>query len=200
MVLPTDPRQMELSSRLSALLDRRDFESDPRRGDLEAMARLAASNQPAFDRDFFAPGHFTASAFVLSPDRESLLLIFHKKLRMWLQPGGHIEPEDHDLVAAARREVEEETGLRELDVEYSYFDFDVHRIPAHGDAPEHLHHDVRCLFASSALAVTANHEVADARWFSLRAVCEHGEHLADGFGTDESVRRVARRLIGMRSR
>ena len=52
---------------------------------------------------------FTVATFVVL-DR-TVLLLFHRKLQMWLPPGGHIE--QHELPdAAALREVEEETGVR----------------------------------------------------------------------------------------
>ena len=51
---------------------------------------------------------FVATAFVV--DGDSTLLLYHKKLQMWLPPGGHIDPgETPD--EAVRREVREETGL-----------------------------------------------------------------------------------------
>lgn len=52
--------------------------------------------------------HFTASAVVLHPSRE-ILLLKHKKLGVWLGPGGHIENETPD--DCVLREVKEETGL-----------------------------------------------------------------------------------------
>jgi 8-oxo-dGTP diphosphatase len=52
--------------------------------------------------------HFTASAVVL--DGDQVLLVHHRKLGVWLQPGGHIEPNE-DPVQAVRREVREEVGL-----------------------------------------------------------------------------------------
>ena len=83
-----------------------------------------------FARDHFVPGHVTASAFVWSPDRGSVLLIHHGKLHRWLQPGGHVEPGDLDVIAAARREVAEEVGLDDVDiVGAGLFDVDVHIIP-----------------------------------------------------------------------
>lgn len=52
---------------------------------------------------------WTASVLVLRPDRRVLLLL-HRKLGVWLGPGGHVEPgEGPD--EAALREVMEETGL-----------------------------------------------------------------------------------------
>jgi 8-oxo-dGTP pyrophosphatase MutT (NUDIX family) len=121
-------------------------------------------------------------------------LVFHKKLKMWLQPGGHIEPRDGNLVETARREVREETGLEGLELEEPLFDIDVHRIPAWGQTPAHLHHDVRCLMRAPHLDVRAGDDVSDARWFDLQMVASSNHHLADGFGTDGSVRRIAARL------
>lgn len=52
--------------------------------------------------------HFTVAVFVAHNGK--ILLHFHRKLRMWLPPGGHIEkdelPDD-----AAMREVREEAGI-----------------------------------------------------------------------------------------
>lgn len=58
-----------------------------------------------------APSHVTASAVVLSPDGRLTCLVLHGRLGVWVQPGGHLEPEDLSLAQAAAREVEEETGL-----------------------------------------------------------------------------------------
>ncbi|AXE36404.1 NUDIX hydrolase [Chromobacterium phragmitis] len=53
--------------------------------------------------------HFTASAFVLNPHRE-VLLLRHRKLGVWLYPGGHVERHETPDEAALR-EVREETGI-----------------------------------------------------------------------------------------
>src|SRR5690606_13622575 len=163
------------------------------------MVALAKSEQSAFSRDTYEPGHFTASAFVLSPDKKKLLLILHRKLNLWLQPGGHIEPTDKNVIEAARREVMEETGLRALTLESSVFDLDVHLIPAWGDSPAHFHHDVRALFVAANLELKASAEVAEARWFDLEKVVACADDLGEGKGTDESVLRVARRLLRLKS-
>ncbi|MBP4044893.1 NUDIX hydrolase [Chromobacterium violaceum] len=53
--------------------------------------------------------HFTASAFVLTPHHE-VLLLRHRKLGVWLYPGGHVERHETPDEAALR-EVREETGI-----------------------------------------------------------------------------------------
>src|SRR5262245_7885037 len=99
----------------------------------ERMLALADANGDPFRRDHFAPGHFTASAFILAPAGDALLLVHHAKLDRWLQPGGHVEADDVDLLAAARREALEEVGLADLPCEVEGpFDLDVHTIPARG--------------------------------------------------------------------
>ena len=53
--------------------------------------------------------HFTATGFVVHEG--ATLLHWHPKVKMWLPPGGHIEPNE-DPVQAVLREVEEETGVK----------------------------------------------------------------------------------------
>ena len=59
-------------------------------------------------------GHITASALVIDPARGSVLLTLHKKLKLWLQMGGHCEPQDSELAASALREATEESGIEGL--------------------------------------------------------------------------------------
>lgn len=163
---------------------------------LERMLALSRTPEPAdpFARDHFDPGHFTASAFVLSPDATSLLLIFHAKLGLWLQPGGHFDPEDASVAAAARREVEEETGLATADLEPSplfpaLLDVDIHRIPPNPKRaePAHEHFDARVLLQARTFAVAAATDALAARWVPFAEV--------PAAGTDESVLRALRKLL-----
>jgi 8-oxo-dGTP pyrophosphatase MutT (NUDIX family) len=162
--------------------------SDPReQGFKERIERLLQSRAP-FSRSSFEPGHLTASAFVVSPARDSILLILHKKLGLWLQPGGHIEAGDESLEAAARREVLEEVSVVLVGgAAGAVFDVDVHAIPARKDEPAHEHFDVRFCFQAAGLEIAANEEVAGARWAELRGL--------EQVTSDESVLRAARKLM-----
>ena len=131
------------------------------------MLELLESPGDPFARDRFDPGHFTASAFVLAPDTDDLLMIRHARLERWLQPGGHVDPGDADLTAAARREVREETGLEDLSAVPGLdapLDLDVHAIPARSDQPRHLHLDVRFAFRAAARALTPATDAKAAAW------------------------------------
>src|SRR5579864_8001910 len=70
-----------------------------------------AKAEPLNDRSNFH-GHIAGDGMVLSPDRTKLLMIHHKFFGIWLQPGGHWDPEDQSPLVCAEREVEEETGLK----------------------------------------------------------------------------------------
>ena len=62
-------------------------------------------------------GHLTVSGFIFSPDGNRVLMLRHRTLGRWLQPGGHLDPEDCSLTAAVYREIREETGLSTADLE-----------------------------------------------------------------------------------
>lgn len=153
------------------------------------MLDLAAAAFDPFDRTSYMPGHFTASGFVLHPDGDRILLIHHAKIGAWLQPGGHVDPDDLDPMAGARREIAEETGLTDLVAVTDHIvDVDIHGFPARGDQPEHRHFDVRFAFVAATADLDPNHEVHDARWV-------RGDELAD-LGADRSLTRPFQKLLG----
>ncbi len=160
---------------LSGLLAAYAPADDVERAFKQRFVQLIESTAAPFDRHQFAPGHVTASAFILSPGGDALLLIRHPTLGRWLQPGGHVEPGDADVLAAARREAEEEVGLRELPLaahasaarEPTLFDLDIHPIPARGDQPLHEHFDVRFLFQAPTESFRCGHETKQGAWTPL---------------------------------
>ncbi len=152
--------------------------------DVAAVIGVLERDGPvALGRSHFSPGHLTASGFVRSGNR--VLLIHHARLARWMQPGGHIEIDDKNIVAAARREVEEETGLSEL-VPLGLLDVDVHVIPPGRGEPSHLHLDLRWAFEGLG-EPTAGDGVSAARWVAFSNLGEHG--------VDESVMRAAAKLL-----
>lgn len=111
-----------------------------------AMLRLAHDLADPVSRDE-PSAHFTASAFVIDEAGVQTCLVAHAKLGRLLQPGGHIEPTDDSLEAAAIREAREETAL-DVDLHPTAprpFDVDVHQIPDRPGEPAHFHLDVRYL-------------------------------------------------------
>ncbi len=133
------------------------------------LAFVAAHPRP-FDRAI-PEGHLTGSAIVVSASRDRVLLLHHKKLGLWLQPGGHGEAGESSAEAVALREALEETGIRELVLHPTAprpIDVDVHTIPARRDEPAHEHLDLRYLVIApdSAVAVHDPAESHAIRWFT----------------------------------
>ena len=146
----------------------------------------------AWQRSHFSPGHFTASAFVLSPDHRELVLIHHKKLGIWVQPGGHLEASDADVQAAARREVLEEVGLADLEPfapgSSPLFDVDIHVIPARKNEPEHFHHDLRFMIeADPGEPLVISNESKDLAWVDVAHVT--------ALNPEESMARMVRKTL-----
>ncbi|GGS85356.1 MULTISPECIES: NUDIX hydrolase [Streptomyces] len=113
-------------------------------------------------------GHVTASALVIDPARERVLLTLHRKLRMWLQMGGHCEPEDATLAAAALREGTEESGVAGL----TLLPGGPVRLDRH-HTPCAWHLDVQYAALAPAGAVEAiSDESLDLRWFGYDEVAE----------------------------
>lgn len=134
-------------------------------------------------------GHLTASAWVLEESRTRVLLVHHRKLGKWLQPGGHADGATA-LLQVAQTEVREETGLATTPIlPDRVFDLDIHPIPDHGGVPAHEHFDVRFLLeATGAQQPRNNHESHDARWVDL--------HRLEELSTEESLLRMREKARG----
>ena len=152
---------------------------------MAAIISLISDEADALSDDHYVPGHVTASAFVVDKRHARLLLIHHGKLRVWLQPGGHVDPGE-DVLVAAIREVEEETGIGAVPLDGGLFDVDVHAIPANGGRPPHNHYDVRFLLEATNEDFTDSDEVLGVRWVTFDDVA--------ALSTDDSVMRPTAKL------
>ena len=159
---------------------------------VDLFLALLAEGGEAFRRERLA-GHFTASAWVVAADGARTLLTHHRKLGLWLQPGGHADG-DTELPRAALKEAEEETGLPGLRIESGIFDLDRHWIPEHKGVPAHWHYDVRYVVRAGAdEAFVVSEESHALAW---REIAE----LAREEAADASVRRMAQKWLSRRGR
>ncbi len=114
------------------------------------------------------PAHVTASALVLNPALDRVLLTLHTKAGLWLQFGGHLEAEDVSVHAAATREAREESGVADVELLPRLVHLDWHRLIAEGfkRCTEHL--DLR--FAGvvpDQTAYAVSDESVDVRWWPV---------------------------------
>lgn len=157
----------------------------------EARARMLAfidEHPTDAHRRSCVPGHLTASCLLVDADAERALLTYHRKLRRWLQLGGHCDG-DANLVGVALREAREESGIEALEIDPAPIDLDIHPIPARAGEPEHLHLDTRFLVRARPGAVPIlSDESIELRWFRLDEL--------ESLETDDSVRRLFERCLG----
>ena len=136
---------------------------------------VAACAHPDALRKPHRPDHLTASAVVLDPAGAQVLLVLHRKVGLWLQPGGHVDDGDTSLAQAALREAVEETGVPGLAVDPAPCDLDRHAAPC--GARHHL--DVRFLVRAPAAAPpVVSEESLDVRWWPVGALPQQRVDLA----------------------
>lgn len=160
--------------------------------DIELIMRLIAEHPNIISQNCEV-GHITASALIVDPTSQRALLHFHKRLRRWLQVGGHADFET-DFAQVALREAREETGLPDLSFyppteNPTPIDYDAHTIPQRGDVPAHLHLDFRYLLVTrnpANLAPAAGESMCF-RWLRFE------EALASGDEIDDSLKRLLRK-------
>ena len=143
-----------------------DFFPDEAEKILSATQFLEKCSDP-FPRHLL-PGHITGSGIVISENK--ILLIQHRYIKEWFQPGGHVDPNESPLQGAIR-EVKEETGWNTiaspLFKENIPFDIDVHLIPANPikKEPEHLHIDFAYLLEPTDQGIASDPEAI--KWVYL---------------------------------
>jgi 8-oxo-dGTP pyrophosphatase MutT (NUDIX family) len=153
---------------LAILLDRYHPEGEAETADLRRVRGLAEAADDPWRRDL--PLHVTASALIVHPGTARVLLRWHQRQQAWLQVGGHGDPGESDLLAIAKREASEETGLADLE---PWPDAGIRHVvivdvpPGKGE-PAHQHADIRYFMATRTPdQARAEHDDAPLRWLSL---------------------------------
>lgn len=117
--------------------------------------------------------HMTASAWVVNPARDCVLMIYHNIYNSWSWLGGHADG-DHDLLRVAMKEVMEESGVKTLrPVTENIFSLECLTVDGHVKKGEyvssHLHLNVTYLLEACEedTLVIKQDENSGVKWFGL---------------------------------
>lgn len=114
------------------------------------------------------PRHLTAGVLITSRDRDRVLLNLHAKAQRWFAFGGHIELEDADLIASARREGTEESGIADLLVNETPVHLSKHVVDFCDPRGPVTHLDVRFVARVEAdTAFATSDESLNVAWFDI---------------------------------
>ena len=165
-------------------------------GDRDQIVAFVRRYERPFDRAI-GEGHLTGSAITVSADGSHVLLLHHRKLDRWLQPGGHGDPGETTGEEVALREALEESGIEGLTLHARAprpLDVDVHDIPARGSEPAHQHLDLRYLVVAPERAQLLPElaELNEIRWVAWDET--------ESLGPDYGLRRALRKARAIVSR
>jgi 8-oxo-dGTP pyrophosphatase MutT (NUDIX family) len=158
---------------LPALLEAYRPSSDRELADLRRVSELAERAADPWSRS--EPLHLTASALVVDPGSDRLLLRWHERFGRYQQVGGHGDPGEHDPLAVAVREATEETGLSDLRPvgrpgrlePGALVHIVIVSVPARADETAHEHADLRYLLETDHPEETRPETAATpVRWMS----------------------------------
>jgi 8-oxo-dGTP pyrophosphatase MutT (NUDIX family) len=154
---------------------------------LQNTIHFIEQHPDCFERSLLT-GHVTGSAWIVNKQGTHVLMMHHKKLDKWFQPGGHCDG-DPDVMAVAAKEAFEETGIEVRLLTPAVFDVDHHVIPARKDIPEHIHYDIRFLFEADKTAdeLPANAEATAVRWIPLEEV--------EQYNNTPSIMRLVKKIL-----
>ena len=141
-------------------------------------------------------GHIVAGGFIYAKEENKFLVLYHKDLKMYLYPGGHADSKDINPLETSKREIEEETGLNDLEQltlngnSLIPIDIDTHIVGYNErlNLPEHYHFDFRYLFMVNKI-VDINidtEESADYKWINIEELSK-GKNYSTVIGKIEKV-------------
>ena len=156
---------------IEALEEYQPWNEQEERDRAELLRRLK-SGEELYSRENLS-AHLTASAWVVSPDRQRVLLAYHNLYDSWAWLGGHADG-DRDLLAVALRETMEESGLTEVQpVTPDIYSVEILTVDGHEKrgiyVPSHLHLNVTYLLEADPAAPVRCRPEENSRvgWFSL---------------------------------
>lgn len=157
--------------RVLDLLERATPADEQEKKSIQKIKELVSCHENIFERECLE-AHLTASALVINPQNKKILLHLHKKLKIWLQFGGHADGEIN-LSNVALKESMEETGLKDLEFFQNKkipLDIDLQIIPENGNVKQHYHLDFRYLLLTQTTTTpTPNaNESQNLKFFSFK--------------------------------
>ena len=160
--------------------------------DVERVRNRVAEGEPWLRS---TPLHVTASALIVHPPSQQVLLRWHARQQAWLQVGGHGDPGEVDPLPIAVREGREEAGLDDLVAwpDGGIVHVVIVPVPAAKNEPAHEHADIRFVLATAhPERARPENPTAALRWLTipaakattgqanLRETLERVEHLFSG--------------------
>lgn len=140
--------------------------------DQAVMRQLLATQPDLFTRENLV-AHMTASSWLLNATHDKVLMIYHNIYHSWAWTGGHADG-DRDLLAVAKREAMEETGVTEIrTISEDIFSLEILTVDGHEKrgvyVPSHLHLNVSYLLEADEEEVLRikPDENSGVRWFFL---------------------------------
>ena len=182
--MPLDP--------LVAALDRYRPRTTTEVADLERVRERVAAGEPWVRSTSL---HVTASALIVHPPSERVLLRWHARQRAWLQVGGHGDPGEVDPLMIAMREGREETGLGDLVAwpDGRIVHVVIVPVPAAKHEPAHEHADVRFVLATEQPdRARPENPTAALRWLSI----SEARDLTDEANVRETLERIEQLFNG----
>ncbi len=147
----------------------------------ERQSRLLVYLEKSNDKDIINwnnfNGHIVAGGFIYAKKEQKFLVLYHKDLKIFLYPGGHVNNNEKSPLQTAKREIMEETGLKNLEQlklsenKQIPIDIDTHLIEYNErlNLPTHYHFDFRYLFIVdkiSRIKIEQN-ELSDYKWIDI---------------------------------
>ncbi len=143
--------------------------------------------------------HFTASAWVINPSENKLLMIYHNVYKSWAWTGGHADGEEN-LLSVAIREVQEETGITKVvPVTDNIFSLEIITVDGHIKkgkyVSSHLHLNITFLLKALAdeKLITKPDENSGVKWMEI----EQAVSASNEPWMQEIYRKLNRKLKGM---